>query len=387
MRIAMVTASYIDISVGGVETHVHEVARALRARGHHVAVFRTRRAADRLDIKPRVTVGDFTKNPSTRFASVLRHVPELVARPLSGLMARDLAPAIARFKPDLVHFHDLSESFFLARVLQRTTDVPLVWTNHLGEYLALSRYALGRRILRLLTKPYSLAMAPSRELAHAQGAGISQRFIPNGYDADCFRPPSVERKSRLREELGLAKTDRVVLVPRRWAPNKGIHVLADALSLWNDAPSDAVVVFVGGAADRYGDYQSRVARVLRSAVPRIRLVGDVSPAEMPDWYAVADVTVIPSLREATSLSALESLGTGVPVVATRVGGLVDIASSFPTSVMLCDPGDAASLLQSVRSALERGSRLTPMALALRAQEQYSWATVVASVESCYESAF
>lgn len=58
----------------------------------------------------------------------------------------------------------------------------------------------------------------------------------------------------------------------------------------------------------------------------VRVLGDLDQEQLRDAYYGADVTVIPSLLEATSLAGLESLACGVPVLATNVGGLPDIVS-------------------------------------------------------------
>jgi glycosyltransferase involved in cell wall biosynthesis len=75
---------------------------------------------------------------------------------------------------------------------------------------------------------------------------------------------------------------------------------------------------------------------------------------MPGLLASADVAVIPSLMEATSVAALEAMSCGVPVAASRVGGLPEIIDEEVGT--LFEPADPASLAARVTALLERPDR-------------------------------
>lgn len=86
-------------------------------------------------------------------------------------------------------------------------------------------------------------------------------------------------------------------------------------------------------------------------------VGAIAPL-----YAALDVVVIPSLSEASGLTAIESLALGVPVVATRVGGLPEVVIDGETG-LLVPPGDAEAIGRAVELLLRDPARATEMAAA------------------------
>jgi glycosyltransferase involved in cell wall biosynthesis len=80
-------------------------------------------------------------------------------------------------------------------------------------------------------------------------------------------------------------------------------------------------------------------------------MGSRSNAEMPALLASADVAVLPSLMEATSVAALEAMSTGIPVAASRVGGLPEIVDE--TVGALFEPADPVSLATALVALLRR----------------------------------
>ncbi|MFN8079296.1 MAG: glycosyltransferase family 4 protein [Kineosporiaceae bacterium] len=382
MKVLMLTSGYLDINIGGVETYVYEVSRALRARGHEVVVVRIsgglslRCPPDDVPLEVVTSGGRWT--PSS----------ETLRRLINGVRAARHFSTIERLAPDIWHFHDLSEAFPLAATARLRSNAKLVWTNHLGEFLVLAGSRPGRLVSRVLTRPYAAALAPSKELALQSGIAPPVRFKPNGYDPRRFTAPDPSMRAFLRRKLELPDdTTPVVLVPRRWAPNKGIRYLAEALAQWpEDAGPDPLVVFAGGGSSRYRTYQEDVATLLKESRVPVRVLGEITGDRMPELVKAADLTVIPSLREATSLSAIESMGCGVPVVATSVGGLVDLAELMPAEAMtLVPPANSAALMSALvdRLAIRQWDGESAALLAKETAENFSWRTIADDIEQTY----
>ncbi|MGW7386039.1 glycosyltransferase family 4 protein [Streptomyces sp. NPDC054794] len=385
MRIAMVTAAYLDVGVGGLESHVYEVSRQLRLRGHDPIVFRTGSGAARL--RPPADVPLVVLRPG-RLPSPYRRSPatEIARRILNGFQAVGQADRVVETAPDVVHFHDLCEALPMALWLRRRLPAAQVWTNHLGEFLALARYPAGRTVTRLLTAPYRLGIGPSSELARQDACRPPMRFISNGYDPARFYPVSPECRASLRAGFGLDPDQFVVLVPRRWAPTKGVLHFAHAVRRWVPSGRTATVLFAGSGTDRYAAYQEEVRRALAGAAVEVRTLGAVATADMPVLYQVTDLTVVPSLKEATSLSAIESLGCGVPVLGTRVGGLLDLGDACGDCLTLVRPGDPDALLGGLSTFFRPeyrwdGGRAAQIAAEI--EKRFSWASVAESVERVY----
>ncbi|MEI6564442.1 MAG: glycosyltransferase family 4 protein [bacterium] len=159
--------------------------------------------------------------------------------------------------------------------------------------------------------------------------------IPNCVDTTHFRPEKTPAERNL---------DRpVILVPRQICEDRGIHLAIDAFALLALRRPGAKLLVTGPCRDaKYLKYcRSLVAH--HGLMSRVQFTPPVMNEDMDKLYRAADVTLIPTLRrEGTSLSALESMASGTPVVVTDVAGLRDLPAFrvAPTPTALADGLDA-----------------------------------------------
>jgi glycosyltransferase involved in cell wall biosynthesis len=216
---------------------------------------------------------------------------------------------------------------------------PLVLTVHTSHFLVRARRPLWRPILRRIVASADYLLAPSRELLDTALSLYPHRraqVLLNAVDTETFRhtaptlPPTTRRR---------------VIVPRRLFPKNGVEYFVRALPrIARDVDVDAVVV---------GDGPER-ARLDRLAAElgvdgRIRFLGSKPHVEMPGIFSSAEIAVIPSLMEASSVAALEAMACGIPVAASRVGGLPEIIDESVGT--LFEPGNPDSLAEAVVRAL------------------------------------
>jgi glycosyltransferase involved in cell wall biosynthesis len=346
----MVTPSYAPV-IGGTETCVRELGRAMRADGHIVDVLTTN-----MDVKWRPrwsTVASREEggghvlrwgacNPvaSIRTAALNRLVGRDVDSFLVGrlqrltmihLMLRAGARRVTRqyeivhchdeadltfpvaFRPDVMHLHTMSETF------------PLY-----------CRAALARHLLRRSGRTW---VANSQDSARrAAGLGIPKdrlAVVPNGVDTSVFTPgPEVAGPTDL-------------LFVGRLVPRKGLDVLLGALR-YVTTPVNLRVV--GGTTDgRYaGTLLGAAGAVERSSPHRVHFLGPCAGPELLEQYRIAGVFVCPSLLEPFGIVALEAMSCQVPVIASKVDGLADVVEHDVTG-LLFHPGNE----QDLAAQLER----------------------------------
>lgn len=186
--------------------------------------------------------------------------------------------------------------------------------------------------------------------------------LHNGVRSQPSAQPGV---SALRRRLGLHDRDRVVLAVGRLSHEKGQAHLIRALAT---CQQPLRLVIVGDGPDRGA--LERLARVQRA--DRSVIFAGMTPDVAP-FYAMADVFALPSLTEGSPNALLEAMACGLPVVATRVGGVPEIATDGQTALlvpssdplalgcaidrMLADPALGARLGSAARAAVL--SRHTP----------------------------
>ena len=166
------------------------------------------------------------------------------------------------------------------------------------------------------------------------------------------------------------------------APHKGQADLADALGLVADLPWSCVLA---GSLEVAPDYVSEVrARLVNAGVlDRVRLVGPLRFEALARAYAAADLVVVPSHAETYGMVVTEALARGLPVLATRVGGVPEalgrVGSELPGLLVRPDgPEPVAAALRAWLGADDLRMRLRARAARRRATLT-SWATTVAEV--------
>ncbi|MEW7976671.1 MAG: glycosyltransferase family 4 protein [Candidatus Sedimenticola endophacoides] len=361
MRIGLISADFAP-NVGGVAAHVVELGTTLSKLGHDVHVITLPLGGARERIS------------SWRGMTVHRpHIPK--AKPFySWLLHRWIVKFLNQNKLDILHVHGL-------RPLEATHNlpVPVIFTNHTSGFLkriqkgSSERNRMGNRLSHV-----SHILAPSEELCEAsRKAGYNGpiTFIPNGVDADRFSPGI----GKLRSRLNIPNTHIIVLLARRLVEKNGVVVFAEATAQLHDLP--ITLLFAGT-----GPEQSRVESILRKngLFARAIFLGNIDNSEMPMVYNSADISVLPSFMEATSITGLESMACGLPLVGTCVGGIPDLIDDEKTGLLI-EPRNPEILGNAIkRLAMDAELRKALGNNARRcAEEKFSWDKIAGDTVSIY----
>src|SRR5262249_23254306 len=174
-------------------------------------------------------------------------------------------------------------------------------------------------------------------------------FVPNAVDMSQFAPASLERRRCRRLVLGLEPDDIVCLFVGRLSREKGVLDLVDAWTLLQPAGASLLIAgpdMTGHPWNAGPAARDEVER--RSLSASVRFLGPST--DVASLLQVADVVVQPSHFEALGLSAIEALASGVPVVASAVGGLLDFIVDGVNG-RTCPPRNAAALAEGLRSLM------------------------------------
>jgi D-inositol-3-phosphate glycosyltransferase len=329
----------------------------------------------------------------------------VVAGPVAPLLPEDIYTHLDTFEDgvkafaenegcsyDVIHSHYWL-SGLVGEKLKTTWDVPHVTMFHtLGEIKNRSsvqehetdlRIASERRVLAGVDRVICATEQERNAIRQLYGAALEKiTVIPLGVDMDRFRPAA---KAEARERLGLSQDERIVLFVGRLEPLKGVDILIGAASML-DSDVDCSVLIVGGDETT----QSQVAELqgLASALgvgERVAFVGAVDHDLLPLYYNAADVCVVPSHYESFGLVAVEAMASGVPVVASRVGGLTGTVKDGETGYLvpwLC-PEPFAERIELLLD--NEPLRISLGAAAREAVSRYRWENVAGAVLDVYES--
>jgi glycosyltransferase involved in cell wall biosynthesis len=190
-------------------------------------------------------------------------------------------------------------------------------------------------------------MAVSKDLArHVVDLGVDPervRVIYDGINAQLFHPGS---RSQARAELGLSESDPLILFVGSLVAVKGIDVLIDACAQLAKQGLRFRCLLVGQGQLRAALEKQIAGLGLQG---HVELLGSRPHDQLPAWYRAADVFVLPSRSEGVPNVLQEAIACGTPFVASRVGGIPEIAHLGPGQ--LVPPGDPAALSMALLQEL------------------------------------
>jgi glycosyltransferase involved in cell wall biosynthesis len=329
VRVVMLILEYHPIT-GGAQRQIASVAPLLRARGAHVEVW-TR------------AVAGLPRSESIEGVTVYR-----LGWP--GSTASFAAEAIARLvraRPDVLHAYSLfspaAVALFARCALGVATVVKVLRGGELGDVVRLRRKPLGEQRAAGLARGIDRFVAISREIdaeLAALGVAAERRcFLPNGVDIDRFARADERERAELRARLDLQGTPLVVYTGRL-VPEKRVEDLLVAWAGVRAAHATAELIVLGT-----GPCESELRR---SAPPGVLFRGDV--ADVAPYLRCADAFVLPSSTEGLSNALLEAMAAGLAVVATAVGGAIDLIEDGQSGCLVA-PGQPSALQDALATVL------------------------------------
>lgn len=281
------------------------------------------------------------------FANTLKYV---------GLFARSVAAGILGGF-DIVHAHYLFPTGTIALVPARMRRRPLVLFSH-GSDVLFSAWpwpvsALARRTVLSADCIVAPSLALKADIVSRYGADpLRIEVIASGIDLDLFAPGD---RSAARAAVDLPKSGRVLLFVGALNDNKGEGCEDILGAMTRPGLEEATLVIVGE-----GQRRARLVEIAE----KLGLVGRVvfrpfTTREMlAEYYRAADIVVVPSRRESLGLVSIEAQASAVPVVATRVGGLIEhlepgIGGEF------YEPGDVTGLAEAIAKVLSHAEEYDP----------------------------
>ena len=274
---------------------------------------------------------------------------------------RALTRIIRAGRYDLVHAHGLRAGMD-GVLAARRSGVPAIVTLHnllLEDVSGGFKTRAFRWVEPFVVRASAKTFVPSREMSEALAARTK---VPDGrievlYAGTGEVPSPRRRRAEVRAELGVSEDDRLVVSVARLTPQKGLHVMLDALA---SLPANVSLAIVGEGRLR-GELVA-AAEVL-GIRDRVHFLGFRDDAT--DYVGAADVFCLSSLWEAISLAAQEAVVLGVPVVATDVGGLPELIEDG-VSGRLVPKGDARSLAKALEETISDGALARRFVSAARA---------------------
>ena len=255
-----------------------------------------------------------------------------------------------RKKYDLVHFHGASIPLIICLPLLkllRKKVIAKVLASRLGTEAGSlrGRYLFLGNIMAYILKNADSFIAISQEIAAGlRSDGVRPEKIVrvmNFVDTERFCPVNGEERHMLKIALSADK-NIVINFTGRIVERKGINVLINAFAkAGNLLQSSSALIIIGAGSDE---------DKLRNLVSELRINNNVRflghSREVVKYYQASDIFVLPSYAEGMPNSLLEAMSCGLPVIASRIGGVVDVVEDGKSGVLV-EPGDVSGLTSAM----------------------------------------
>jgi len=285
--------------------------------------------------------------------------------------------AVKRIKPDVVHSQSVSMGVpgFMAQKFLRKPY--LVWGRGSEIYLPwLFKELISKLVLKNANAVIALTEDMKKEMQKICNRGVP--VIPNGIDLEKFG--DLPTKEAIRGRLGLNNSDSVIVFVGSLRPVKGVKYLIQAMDIVRQKDTNARLMLVGDGEER--DY-------LRSVVSELHLgryvtfVGEVTNDDVPQYMIASDVFALPSLSEGFPVVSLEAMASGLPIVATKIGGLPEIIEDGRNG-FLVKPREAKEIAEKVLHLLgDDDLRKRISENNKEKAKSYSWKSIVQRLEEIY----
>jgi len=209
-------------------------------------------------------------------------------------------------------------------------------------------------------------------------------IIPGGVDLKRFYPAA--NKTKIRQRLNIPEEKMILFTVRNLVPRMGLENLIYAVKDVVKTVPDVYLVLGGKGALK----ETLISLTEELGIENyVKFVGFIPEAELPDYYRMADIFILPTLElEGFGLITLEALASGIPVLGTPVGGTVEILSKFNSKYLFKDtePESMAELIIKTRQEFKSNRELwqeVSSQCRLFVEEKYSWERNVKSLEKLF----
>ncbi len=275
----------------------------------------------------------------------------------------------------LVHLHT-GRANWLGGLAARRSRLPAITTRRMDH--PVQRHLVNRLVYgSFVRRAVGIAPAIARRLREGGVEPNLVRMVPSTVDADALTPQRT--RAQVREAEDVPETATLILAAAHLTYRKGFDIALKAFAASREGCPDAWLWIAGDGPERAS--LESLARELE-IVDRVQLLG--RRTDMADLLNAADLFVMPSRSEGLGIAALEAMAAGLPVLASKVGGLGDAVVHGRTG-MLVPPEDVSALTDALVTLLSDPAARKRLGAAGpdRIDEGFRPEQMVASYEALY----
>ncbi len=285
---------------------------------------------------------------------------------------------LKKINPDIVHVQSIGMGMpaFLAKKLLRKPYV--VWGRGSEVYLPWQhKKPISKLVLRNADAAIALTEDMKREMQKICDREVS--VIPNGLDLERFENLS---RDEMRGKLQAKAGEKLVIFVGRFRPDKGVRYLIEAMEIIRQK-GQPVKLILGGEGPEEENLKQLVEQLNLGSC--INFIGQIPNEKVPQYMVAAHVFALSSLSEGFPNVVLEAMASGLPIVASKVGGLTEIVRDAENG-FLVEPKNPEQMAEKVSLLLNNDDLRQRISRNNKEKvKEYSWGSAVSKLERLYQS--
>jgi glycosyltransferase involved in cell wall biosynthesis len=254
---------------------------------------------------------------------------------------------IEDFKPHLIHAHAATPMGYVGLMLRKKYHLPLVCSLRGSDIHTYPKFGKQSMLLtkKVLSEADQLVSVSNALKIEAETIGQAKKEIAvvhNGCDSGTFINNEGDGNA-IRMKMGISAQDKVIIFVGGISKGKGVYELVEAFINLSQKYQHLQLILVGS-----GQESATINSIVSSIglANRIHMTGSLHHDEISQWLSAADIFVFPSHNEGLPNAVLEAMACGLPVVATRVGGIPEAIEDGQSGILIKEK-DADSLIRAI----------------------------------------
>lgn len=391
MKILLI--NHFPFSGSGSGVYVKNIAENLVKNGHEVSIIIPENTT-RIEEIPNVKIHpvyfkreeiikgqlDFNfpcMDPHPRSSFLFEDMTDIQIKQYEQAFRKAIEEEISSFKPDIIH----SGHIWIISSIAVQYNIPVIITCHGSDIMGYNESNKFHKHVKDAANGCKKIIAISKHNKEVlDNTYISRKddiiLIPNGYNPHMFYREECDKEEILKSLKIYKKYDKIVCFAGRLAKNKGVDILLNSAKIYEK--ENVLTLIVGNGSEYDVLYPLKEQLGLKNVV----FVGDKTQEELRKIYSISDVCAVPSREEAFGLVAIEAIACGVPVIATKQGGIPDFVNEDVG--ILVQKENVEQLADAINKVLNGEVKFDKDLLQSYAKNNYSQEILINNLLNLYE---